>query len=302
MQFARNFAMAFFKRKLSPVERLEIALNDKQVARQKLAIQSGAAETLLEEKRAEAGRLAIAGAADAQLAHAEAELRAVDEQAKTLRAALAEFDEQILATERALADATSQRERELAADEIEAMVAAIEQAIPKFSGGATALIESITKRRASVPEATRFSANVDAVQREILSAADLICWELRTLAVRTRAGNGNSGLPVVAEPAQPAASEIERQLIYTLNPLLWREGSEIRRIAAFTIVGLPKHLLPVALQHRHVDYLNARRVQTLMHVHGSGQAQDEPSEDDPQLVDLDVLAGARGESAQADVA
>jgi hypothetical protein len=294
--------MAFFKRKLSPVERLEIALKDKQVARQKLAFQSGAAEKLLEEKRAGAERLAIAGAADAQLAHAETELRAVDEQAKALRAALAESDEQILATERALADATAQRDRESAADEIETMAAAIEQAIPKFSGGATALVETITKRRALVPEATRFSANVDAVRREILSAADLICWELRTLAVRTRAGNGNTESPEIAEPEQSAAPEIDRQLIYTLNPLLWREGSEVRRIAAFTIVGLPKHLLPVALQHRHVDYLNARRVQTLMHIHGSGQAQDEPGEDDPQLVDLDALAAADGASAEADVA
>ncbi len=294
--------MAFFKRKLSPVERLDIALKDKQVARQKLAIQSGAAEKLLEEKRAGAERLAIAGAADAQLAHAETELRAVDEQAKTLRAALAEADEQILATERALADATAQRDRELAADEIETMAAAIERAIPKFSDGATALAETITKRVASVPEATRFSANVDAVRREILSAADLICWELRTLAVRTRAGNGNTGSPVIIEPERSAAPEIEQQLIYTLNPMLWREGGEVRRIAAFTIVGLPKHLLPVALQHRHVDYLNARRVQTLMHIHGSGQAQDEPREDDPQLVDLDALAAADGASAEADVA
>lgn len=39
--------MAFFKRKLSPVERLEIALKDKQVARQKLAIQLGAAKICL---------------------------------------------------------------------------------------------------------------------------------------------------------------------------------------------------------------------------------------------------------------
>jgi hypothetical protein len=294
--------MAFFKRKLSPVERLEIALKEKQIARQKLATQSGAADNLLEEKRAAAQRLAIAGAADVQLAQVESELRAVGELAKTLRAALAEFDEQILATERALADATSQRDRELAAAEIEATAAAIEQAIPKFSNGATALVEAITKRGTSVPEAARFSANVDAVRREILSAADLICWELRTLAVRTRAGNGNAELPVIDEPEQSAAPAIERQLIYTLNPLLWREGSETRRIAAFTIVGLPEHLLPVALQHSHVDYLNARRVQTLMHVHGSGQAQEEPREDDPQLVDLDALAAGDGASAEADVA
>jgi len=96
--------------------------------------------------------------------------------------------------------------------------------------------------------------------------------------------------------------EIERQLIYTLNPLLWREGSEVRRVPAFTLVGLPRHLLPVALSHQHVDYMNARRVQTLMHVHGSGQLAGDLNPDDPQLVDLDALAAFGKESVQADVA
>ena len=29
-------------------------------------------------------------------------------------------------------------------------------------------------------------------------------------------------------------------MIYTLNPLLWREGDEVRRVPAFARVGLPK--------------------------------------------------------------
>jgi hypothetical protein len=91
-------------------------------------------------------------------------------------------------------------------------------------------------------------------------------------------------------------------LIYTLNPLLWREGSEVRRVPAFAVVGLPKMLLPVALRHQHVDYLNARRVQTLMHVHGSGEFNSDPDPDDPQLVDLDALAAGEQESARADAA
>jgi hypothetical protein len=61
-------------------------------------------------------------------------------------------------------------------------------------------------------------------------------------------------------------------------------------------------LLPVALQHQHVDYLNARRVQTLMHVHGSGETKTPPIEDDPQLVDLDALAAGAQASAEAAVA
>ena len=294
--------MAFFKRELSPVERFESALKDKQAARQKLADRSSIAETVLGEKRVAAERLAITGATNAQLDRAEANMRAVEDRAKALRAALAEFDEQMLSTERALADAKAQRDRELVADKIEAMAAAIEQAAPGFLAGAAALVEAVTKNAASVPEASRFSASVDAIRREVLSAADLVCWELRTIAVRTRAGNANIALGEAPTPEQPAPQEIERQLIYTLNPLLWREGNEVRRAAAFALVGLPKTLLPVALRHQHVDYLNARRVQTLMHVHGSGEINRDPDPDDPHLVDLDALTAEEKESAQADVA
>jgi len=90
--------------------------------------------------------------------------------------------------------------------------------------------------------------------------------------------------------------EIERQLIYTLHPLRWRDGEETRRVSAFALVGLPKTLLAAALQHQHVDHLNARRVQTLMHVHGSAQG-DLP--DDAALIDLDALA-AEEQGAKAD--
>jgi hypothetical protein len=296
-----DIAMAFFKREVGPVERFESALKDKQAARQKLADRLGIAETELAEKRVAAERLAVAGATNAQLDRAEANMRAVEDRAKTLRAALAEFDEQVVSTERALAEAKAQRDRELMADRIEAMAAAIEQAAPGFLGGAAALVEAVTKSPVSVPEATRFSASVEAMRGEVLSAADLICWELRTIAVRTRAGNANIALPA-PELEQPPAPGIERQLVYTLNPLLWREGGEVRRVPAFAVVGLPKMLLPVALRHQHVDYLNARRVQTLMHVHGSGELNSDPGPDDPQLVDLDALAAGGQESSRADVA
>jgi hypothetical protein len=297
-----DIAMAFFKRELSPVQRFERVLRDKQAARQKLADRLSLAETALGEKRDEAERLAVAGAANAKLAGAEARMRTFEGRAKTLRAALVEFDEQVIATERALADAKAQRDRDRAADEIEALAAAIEQAAPGFGAGAAALVEAVTKSMASVPEATMFSTSVDEMRREVLSAADLICWELRSSAVRTRAGNANIALLAPPAPKQLPAPEIERQLIYTLSPLLWREGSAVRRVPAFALVGLPKTLLLAALRHQHVDYLNARRVQTLIHVHGSGGVNSDPDQDDPQLVDLDALAAEENESARADVA
>src|SRR5665647_3033859 len=294
--------MGFFKRELGPVERFGSALATKRAARRKLADRLSLTEGLLAEKRAAAERLAVAGAANAKLERAEADMRDLEDRAKTQRAALAECDEQVASTERALADAAAQRDRNLAADGIEALAGAIEQAIPKFDAGAGALVGAVTTSAASMAEATRFSTSVEAVRREILAAADLICWELRSAAVRTRAGNANVALSAAPEPEQPPSPEIERQLIYTLNPLLWREAGEVRRVPAFALVGLPKGLLPVALRHQHVDHLNARRVQTLMHVHGSGRVDGEISPDDPQLVDLDALAAGETERAQADVA
>src|SRR5262245_34280175 len=119
--------MAFFKRELGPIERFENALKDKQAARQRLADQLGSAERELAEKRAAAERLAVAGAANARLDRAEANMRVVEERARTLRAALAEVDEQVASAERALADAKAQRDRDLRADPDEAVAAAIER-------------------------------------------------------------------------------------------------------------------------------------------------------------------------------
>jgi hypothetical protein len=294
--------MLFFKRELSPIERFEVALKDKLSARQKLSERLSVTEAELTEKRTAAEQLAVAGANNSRLDRAEASMRAVEDRAKTLRAELIEVDDQVASAERALADAKAQRDRDALADQIEAMATAIERAAPGFEAGATALVDAVTKSTLSIPEATRFSTSVDAVRSEVRAATDLICWELRSAAVRTRAGNANLASIALSASEELSSAEIDRQLIYTLHPLRWREGDEVRKVAAFAVVGLPKALLPVALQHQHVDHLNARRVQTLMHLHGSAGHNGEPEDDDPQLVDLDALLTGEQPSEQADVA
>ena len=204
--------MAFFKRELGPIERFENALKEKLAARQKLADRLSFTEAELSEKRTAAEQLAVAGAANSRLDRAEASMRAVEDRAKSLRAALAEFDEQVASAERALTDAKAQRDRDAVADEIEAMAAAIERAAPGFGTGAAALIEAVTKSSMSIPEATRFSSSVDAVRREVLSATDLICWELRSAAVRTRAGNVNVAVSAPSEFG-PAAVDGDRPAV-----------------------------------------------------------------------------------------
>jgi hypothetical protein len=294
--------MAFFKRDLGPVERFEAALKSKHAERVKLADRLSLAESVLGEQRAAAEQLAVAGASNFRLERADAKLRTVEDRAKMLRAALAELDAQIASNEHALSEARAQRERETRADQIERLAAAIEQALPGFAGGAAALVDAVSGSAVTVAEAAGFSASVDAVRREVLSAADLVCWELRALAVRTRAGNANVPLlaPPVAEAPRPP--EIERQSIYALSALLWREGSMVRKAPAFAPVELPKALLPVALRHQHVDHLNARRVQTLMHVHGSDAIEKNGEPDEAQCVDLDALAADEQSGTRADVA
>ena len=280
----------FSKRKLSPIERFESALKDKHVAREKLTGRLRAAETALGEIRAAATRLAMAAAADAQLDWAEADMRAAEDRTKTLRTALAQLDEQIAATERELATAKTQRDRELVANELQRMATAIEQAAPNYDTAVVALVEIITKSEASIPETTRFATNLDAVRREVLSAAEFICTELRSAAARTRAGNANFSVRANPGPESAPPREIERQLVYTLNPLLWLEGGDVRTVSAFAQVEQPKMLLTVALRYQHADYLDARRVRTLMQVHGSGQFYCTLQHDDSRVIDLDALA------------
>ena len=290
--------MAFFrKRALSPVERYESALKEKQAAQENLAERLNAAEAMLGERRDAAERLALAGAADAQLDRAETDMRVAEDRAKTLRTAMAQLHEQIVTIERELPDAKAQRDRDMMADELEKMVAAIERAAPGFDAAATALVAAVTKSAASMlQEGTHFAANVDAVRREVLSAVHLVCAELRSNAVRTRAGNTN----IASEPEPLRPSENGHQLVYTLNPVLWRENGAVRRVHAYARVESPKALLLAAPRHQHVDYLNARRVQTLMQIHGSGQFQAPPHADDPRLVDLDALTAHEQETARAD--
>jgi hypothetical protein len=295
--------VAFFsKRELSPIERFERALKDKHVAREKLTDRLRAATTALGEKRAAAARRAMAGAADAQLDWAEADMRTAEDRTKTLHTALAQLDEQIATTERELAEAKTQRDRDIVAEELQRMATAIEQAAPNYDAAVVALVEIITKSEASIPETTRFATNLDAVRREVLSAAEYICSELRSTAALTRAGNANSSVRANPEPERPPPRETERQLIYTLNPLLWREGGEVRKVPAFAQVELPKKLLRVALRYQHADYLDARRVRTLMQVHGSGQFYSSLQHDDPRLVDLDALAAQEIRSGGANAA
>jgi hypothetical protein len=214
-------AIGFFsKRKLSPSERLEAVLNDKQAARQSLVRRLDTAEMFVNDKRAAGERLALDGASDQALGRAEAATRAAEDRARTLRAALAQLDEQIAEIERELRAAVERRYRDSVADWLEARAAAIAQAGPAYDAGSLALIEAVTKSAAALPEASSLAADLEAMRREVGTAVERISVELRTAATRARLGEAkiafhappsppDIGRETIATPSQPAASASE---------------------------------------------------------------------------------------------
>ena len=119
-------------------------------------------------------------------------MRADEERERTLRTELADLDEQIVSTERALADATAQRDRELLADQIEALAASIERAVPGFGAGADRAGRRRRQgrnRRLPKPRGLRPASTPCGAKcfRPRISCAG----SCARIAVRTRAGNAN---------------------------------------------------------------------------------------------------------------
>jgi hypothetical protein len=210
-KFSPTAAIGFFRRrKFSPIERLETVLKDKQAARQGLVRRLDAAERVVTNKREAGERRALNGASDSALGAAEAATRAAEDRARTLRAALAQLDEQIAETERELRAAVEQRYRETVADWLEARAAAIAQAAPGYVAASSALIEAVTKSAAALPEASVLAAELQAMRREVDTALERISTELRAGATRTRLGEAKiafrAAAPTLPESESEAAS------------------------------------------------------------------------------------------------
>jgi hypothetical protein len=160
------------------------------------------------EKQGE--RLALNRATDQALGRAEVATRAAEDRARTLRAALAQLDEQIAEIERELRAAVERRCCDTVADWPEARAAAIAQAGPGYDVGSVALIEAVAKSAAALPEASALAADLEAMRREVGTAVERISTELRNAAMRTRLGEAK-----IAFQAPPSLPEIGREAIFT---------------------------------------------------------------------------------------
>ena len=205
--------MPFFRKRkrLSPTERLEVALRDKQELRQRLARRLNTAEMFVTDRREAGERLALDGATDESLGRAEASTRAAEDRAKTLRAALAQLETQISEMEHELGASVERRYRDTVADTLQTLVAGIAQTAPAYDAAATALLTAIAKTVAALPEATTLATDLEDMRREVLSLTTLLSAELRGIAARTRSGEAKIIFRAPSDPAEPYLWEVERE-------------------------------------------------------------------------------------------
>jgi hypothetical protein len=213
-KFSPTAVIEFFsRRKPGPIERLEIVLKDKQAARQSLVRRLDTAEMFVSDKRQTGERLALDGASDEALGWAEAATRAAEDRARTLRAALAQLDEQVADAERELRAAAEQRYRDTVADWLEARAAVIARAAPGYDAGSSALIEAVTKSASALPDASSLAADLEAMRLEVRAAVELISAELRAAATRTRSGEARIAFQASPEAAARSPTEFGRDVI-----------------------------------------------------------------------------------------
>ncbi len=194
-----------------------MALRDKQELRQRLARRLNTAEMFVTDRREAGERLALDGASDDSLGRAEASTRSAEDRARTLRAAMAQLEAQISEIERELGATVERRYRDTVADTLETLVAGITQAIPAYDTAATALIKAVIKSAAALPEATVLAADLEAIRREVDSAATLMCAELRAIAARTRSGEAKIIFRAPSDPLEPYLWQVERDATLALR-------------------------------------------------------------------------------------
>jgi len=211
--------MRFFKRrkKLSDTERLEMELRDKQELRQRLARRLNTAEMFVTDRRETGERLALDGASDEALGRAEANTRAAEDRAKTLRAALAQLEERISEIERELGASVERRYRDTVADTLETLVTGITQTAPAYDAAATALLTAVAKTVAALPEATVLAGDLEDMRREVVALTALLSTELRGIAARTRSGEAKIIFRAPSDPGELYLWRVEREATAALQ-------------------------------------------------------------------------------------
>jgi hypothetical protein len=283
--------MAFLKRKSrDPVAEAEAELAALQSRRDaldaKLADAAGALATATDDRRQ---ALLDSDLTDEAAANRrDAAVRAAEDRHASIRDALSAIGAKIADVQTLLIAARDRTERAAVALEARAEADALADVRAAYVEISTRLVGAMQRVVSRVPTAPDFLPRVSAiVVSEIPTAIDELIGQARSFAASAESGSSpvHRPAPPPAEPAPEPAPSIERERVYCLAPVRWRESDQIMCSPRFGFASLPVSLLQRALDANLVDRIDTPRTKKMIEGFGVINGPADPS----QCIDLDRI-------------
>ena len=194
------------------------------------------------------------------------------------------FRKKRVAAEAELAKAKDQVMSERVAKRIDEMLGAATKASEALQKSLLAFVQHIgplgLDGELASSIASQFREQVDGLARMALRGGQ----EYREGII-----SGRTQLPQALRPnPEKSKPSIEREAVYTLEGLRWKEAGKTKTAAAFRQVDLPVALIPRALKNNLVDRFSSPRTSSIIAVHGTLWGPP-PDSDDRRLIDLDAV-------------
>jgi hypothetical protein len=240
--------MAFWS---DPMKKLQGDIASAKANRDRLTGKLADTEAAIIERRTAAMTLARDGAEDAALDKAEAAIRAAQDRAATITAAVAEVEQQLASLEKTFAENSDRIERGKTGAEIE-------QLARRWTDACAALVDAATKlgdygERVSmiVPEAGAAWHFCKTITNEIPQNAELITKLLRQHGASVIAGSAPSAMPQPPQPyveVLPPLREPTVQL-FALRSIKWRDDQGQQRfVGQYRDAPVPQRLVARSLR------------------------------------------------------
>jgi hypothetical protein len=239
--------MALFPR--DPEKKLQRDIETARTNRDSLVERLQAAELLVSERQAAAQRLAVAGADDAALDRAEAELRKAQDRVSTLSAALDEIKQRIVALEKGEAERADQKLRAATAATLEQRAVTLEGAAAGLDVAFAAFVTATAEAAIDCLDGKGLSIFAQSAKADLGPAVQVVARELRARAAATIAGTAPATLskepPALVEPPAP----MPRQTYFTVQLGMYLDATgALCRVPRCTFVELTSEQVQRALR------------------------------------------------------
>jgi hypothetical protein len=281
--------MALLGRTKTPIDKAERELSDfvarRELLEQKLATARTALESATDVRRTS---LLDADLSDEEACRRrDAVVRDAKDQVEALTDALAEIGSKITDAEAKLAAMRKAAEAEAFYTRTNASVDALVEKSAVFANASKELVTALEPVLGAIPNPD-FGPRLFEMLRVIPQAIDEAVSFARHHALQVKSGAVPLQLPpIVPEPEpKPVAEPIERQKIYTLANISWREGTQIITRSRYSWADPPKHLAEAACERNLADVPDSMRTATLTQSFGINGG---PGPMVDQCINLDTL-------------